>query len=164
MFTQTDDADPPVTSVSTADYDSYLVALELKFPFAKGWEVKGEVYAGQGVGPGFVHYGFDYNPWHPDGARSIQSQGGFVSLRIPAGKKIHFNAGFGMDDPKDEDLEGSGAPYLKNQTIFANMKYSVTKHFGWGLEVIDFTTTVAAEDVTADLTGQRFTGSWWYIF
>jgi len=163
-FTQTDDADPPVTSVSTADYDSYLVALELKFPFAKGWEIKGEVYAGQGVGPGFVHYGFDYNPWHPDGARSIQSQGGFVSLRIPAGKKIHFNAGFGLDDPKDEDLEGSGAPYLKNQTIFANLKYTVTKQFGWGLEVIDFTTTVAVESVTADLTGQRFTGSWWYIF
>lgn len=163
-FTQIDDAEPPVTSVSTSDYDSYLVALELKFPFAKGWEVKGEVYAGQGVGPGFVHYGFDYNPWHPGGARSIQSQGGFVSLRIPAGEKIHFNAGFGLDDPKDEDLVGADAPYLKNQTIFGNLKYNVTKQFGWGLEVIDFTTTLAAQDATADLTGQRFTGSWWYIF
>ncbi len=163
----------PITS-STADYSSYLVALELKFPFAKGWEIKGEVYTGEGVGPGFVHYGFDYNPWHPDGARSIQSQGGFVSLKIPAGEKIHFNAGFGLDDPRDEDLSFTdpddatmvemGGPYFSNQTIFANMKYSVTKQFGWGLEVIDFTTKVAQDDGTTDLTGQRFTGSWWYIF
>ena len=77
-------------------------------------------------------------------------------------------------DPKDEDLSfidpndinivKMGGPYLKNQTIFANMKYSVTKQFGWGLEVINFTTTMAEEGGTSDLTGQRFTGSWWYIF
>lgn len=152
------------SDISTADYSSHLIALELKIPFKEGWEIKGEVYSGQGIGREFVHYGFDYNPWHPSQPREIQSQGGFASLRIPATDRIQFNAGFGLDDPKDEDLEGSGAPYLKNQTIFANMKYSVTKQFGWGLEVIDFTTTVAVEDETFDLTGQRFTGSWWYIF
>ena len=35
---------------------------------------------------------------------------------------------------------------MKNQTIFVNMKYKVTKNFGWGLEFIDFTTTVADGD------------------
>jgi hypothetical protein len=163
-FTQTDDSTPPITSVSTADYSSYLIALELKVPFGEGWAITGEAYSGKGIGREYVHYGFDYNPWHPNGAREIQSQGGFLSLKIPASTKVHFNAGYGLDDPKDGDLENSGAAYLKNQTIFANMKYSVTKQFGWGLEVINFTTTVAEGDGTKDLTGQRFTGSWWYIF
>lgn len=157
---------PPteVVTTSLADYQSYLVALELKVPFGGGWEANGEIYTGQGIGREFVHYGFDYNPWHPDGAREINSQGGFLNLKIPAGKKIHFNVGFGLDDPRDEDLKDSSAPYLKNQTIFGNLNYAVTRHFGWGLEVIGFTTTVAEADASRDIEGQRFTASMWYVF
>ena len=81
-----------------------------------------------------------------------------------------------MDDPKDEDMTfidpdddviKLGYAYSKNQTIFLNMKYKVTKNFGWGLEFINFTTTVAqGTDATSttDFKGQRFTASWWYAF
>ncbi|MEN8006117.1 MAG: hypothetical protein ABFS42_03840 [Candidatus Krumholzibacteriota bacterium] len=163
-FTMDNIAPPPDVLVSTADYSSHLVALEFKAPVGEKFVVKGEVYTGKGLGREFVHYGFDYNPWHPDGATEIESKGGFVSLSFAASDKVGLNGGFGTDDPKDEDLNGSGAPYLKNQTIFANLKYKVTKQFGWGVEFINFTTTVADVDDERDLTGQRFTASWWYIF
>lgn len=146
--------------VGAVDYSPYLAALELKLPLGKV-TLTGEAYVGQGVGREFVHYGFDYGPDHPDGAREIGSQGGFLSLAYAATPKIELNTGYGLDDPSDEDLTGSTPPYLKNSSFFANLKYKVTAQFGWGLEVIHLVTGVGAAD---DLNGQRFTGSWWYAF
>lgn len=150
-------------TVDSVDYSPYLAALELKVPFGdSGIVLTGEAYLGAGVGREYIHYGFDYNPGHPDGATEIESKGGFVSLMIPANEKIEFNLGYGMDDPTDDDLAGyADAPYLKNTSMFGNMKYKVTKNFGWGLEVIHLITDTGAAD---ELTGQRFTGSWWFIF
>ncbi len=162
----------------TSDFSSHLVAFELKVPLGKKFLLNGEVYTGQGIGREYVHYGLDYNPAYPGGGKEISSVGGFASLKFTASPKVSFNAGYGVDDPKDEDLgfdgmdEGGaaivelGGPYLKNQTIFINMKYAVTKNFGWGLEFINFTTNVPVAMTTGntDLKGQRFTGSWWYAF
>ncbi|MFN2370546.1 MAG: hypothetical protein ABR506_05245 [Candidatus Krumholzibacteriia bacterium] len=147
--------------VDSVDYSPYLVAVELKVPLGSRFNLTGEAYLGKGVGREFVHYGFDYNPDHPAGARAIESQGGFLSLMFAASPKVELNAGYGMDDPKDEDLTAADAPYLKNSSLFGNFKYKVTPQFGWGLEVIHLMTDVGEAD---DLTGQRFTGSWWYIF
>ncbi|HPD72629.1 MAG TPA: hypothetical protein PLL30_12705 [Candidatus Krumholzibacteria bacterium] len=150
------------TQISTADYSSYLAALELKVPFGEtGVVLTGEAYIGTGIGREFVHYGFDYNPWHPDGAKEIESKGGFLSLMIPASPRIEINAGYGLDDPTDEDLAGIAAPYLENSSIFGNLKYKVTKNFGWGVEVMHLITDTGGAD---ELAGQRFTGSWWYVF
>jgi hypothetical protein len=157
-------------TVSENDYSPYMAAVELKMPFGEsGIALNGEFYVGQGVGREYVHYGFDYNASHPDGATEIQSQGGFASLKVPANPKIEFNAGYGFDDPKDEDMEGADAAYLKNQSMFLNFKHKITKQFGWGLEVIHFITTVGDEeaeaaDATKDLTGERFTTSMWFVF
>jgi len=158
----------------TSDYNSSLVAFELKVPMGEKFVLVGEAYTGKGIGREYVHYGFDYNPSHMDGGEAVQSQGGFVNLKFAASPKVTLNGGFGLDDPKDEDMyyeydvvgppaatvTGYSGPYLKNQSIYVNMKYAVTKNFGWGLEYIDFKTTMAMDD----LTGQRYTGSWWYSF
>lgn len=154
-------------TVDGADYSPYMVAAEFKVPVGDtGVVVNGEVYLDEGAGREFVHYGFDYNPDHPDGAREIASQGGFVSVKAPTSARTEVNAGFGLDDPDSDDLAGMrrDAPYLLNKSAFANFKYKVTPQFGWGLEVIHFETDVAVEGGTDDLSGQRFTGSWWYIF
>lgn len=147
--------------VDSVDYAAYLAALELKLPLGNKVTLTGEDYLGEGVGREFVHYGFDCNPDHPDGAREIRSQCGFLSLMYAAPPKIELSAGYGLDDPRDEDLADSAAPYLKNSSFIANLKYKVTPQFGRGLEVIHLVTAVGAAD---DLSGQRFTGSWWYIF
>lgn len=149
-------------TVGDEDYSPYLGAVEFVVPFGdSGVVLNGEAYYGAGVGREFVHYGFDYNPGHPDGALAIKSLGGFASLKIPASSKIDVNLGFGMDDPDDDDLVSVSAPYLKNTSLFANMKYNVTKQFGWGLEVCHFITDTGLAD---ELTGQRFTSSWWFVF
>jgi len=149
-------------TVDDQDYSPYVAALELVVPFGEsGIVLTSEVYTGAAIGREFVHYGFDYNPTHPDGATEIQSLGGFASLKVPVSPKIDLNFGAGLDDPDDDDLAGATAPYLKNTTVFGNFKYKVTKHFGWGLEAIHFITDTGADD---ELTGQRFTGSWWFVF
>jgi hypothetical protein len=146
----------------SVDYTSHLLALEARVPVGEtGIVVNGEAYVGQGVGREFVHYGFDYNTRHAGGGREIASKGGFVSAVVPVTPKIKVNAGYGLDDPDDDDLAGMTAAYLKNSTIFANFKYKVTPQFGWGLEAIHFVTDTGGAD---ELSGQRFTGSWWFIF
>jgi hypothetical protein len=149
-------------TVDAEDYAPYMAALEFVVPFgASGIVLNGEVYTGAGIGREFVHYGFDYNPAHPDGATEIKSLGGFASLKIPVSPRVDLNFGFGLDDPEDEDLDGATPPYLKNTSLFGNFKYKVTRNFGWGLEVCHFITDTGADD---ELTGQRFTGSWWFVF
>jgi hypothetical protein len=148
-------------TVGGADYTPYLGALEFVVPFGdSGLVLNGEVYYGAGIGREFIHYGFDYNPDHPDGAREITSLGGFASLKIPVAPRVDLNLGYGLDDPDDDDLGGFDARYLKNTSLFGNVKVNVTRHFGWGLEVSHFITDRSA----GELTGQRFTGSWWFIF
>ena len=153
------------------EYSPYLVAFELKVPLGKKFILNGEVYTGQGIGREFVHYSFDYNPAHPDGSTEITSTGGFASLKFLASAKIELNGGYGMDDPKDEDLVGIDADairYLKNQSLFLNFKHKITKKFGWGLEVISLTTNKAVGNGDArtnvDLKGERYTTSMWFVF
>ena len=137
------------------------LSREFVMPFGdSGLVLNGEVYYGAGIGREFIHYGFDYNPDHPDGAREITSLGGFASLKIPVAPRVDLNLGYGLDDPDDDDLGGFDARYLKNTSLFGNVKVNVTRHFGWGLEVSHFITDRSA----GELTGQRFTGSWWFIF
>lgn len=150
-------------TVDGEDYAPYVGAVEFVAPFgASGVVLNGEAYYGAGVGREFVHYGFDYNPAHPDGATEIKSLGGFASLKIPASDRVEVNVGFGLDDPDDDDLAGStSVPYSKNTSIFGNVKFKVTKNFGWGLETCHFITEMGEGN---ELTGQRFTGSWWFTF
>jgi len=156
------DPDDYTMAVDHNDYTPYLAALEFVVPFGdSGIVLNGEAYYGAGVGREFVHYGFDYNPAHPDGATEIKSQGGFASLKIPASPKIDLNFGFGMDDPDDDDMVAASVPYLKNTSFFGNLKYKVTKQFGWGLEICHFITDKGPEN---EVTYQRFTGSWWFVF
>jgi hypothetical protein len=163
------DNDPDVADIK---YSPYMMAIEFKVPFGdSGIKLNGEFYMGKGVGREWVHYGFDYNPTHPDGSTEVESQGGFASLKVPASAKLEFNAGVGMDDPKDDSLKGMSYEdirYLKNQTVFLNFKHKITPKFGWGLEFVNFNTTKAMDDAderaTADLKGQRFTTSMWFVF
>jgi hypothetical protein len=156
------------------EYSPYLGALEFVMPFGdSGVVLNGEAYYGAGFSREFIHYGFDYNPLHPDGALAIKSLGGFASLKVPVSPRVDVNVGFGMDQPDEDDLvvaEQSSAfegatynpPYVKNTSFFGNMKYKVTKNFGWGLEAAHFITDQGGDD--GELTGQRFTASWWFIF
>lgn len=154
--------DPDIDPVTFTDndYSPHVIAAEFKLPIGS-MLLNGEVYSGQGVGREFVRYGLDYNPYHPDGATEMACRGGFVNLKVPVNCKLDFNVGIGVDDPEDEDLEGSTAPYLKNRVMYANLKYKMTKQFGFGVEYNDYETIAVNEDVR---DGSRMTFACWYIF
>ena len=84
-------------------------------------------------------------------------------MSFKASPKIGLNAGVGMDDPDEE--YGMGA-YSKNMVIFANMKYALNKHMGMGFEVMNFTTEFGedGEGEVIEWSGQRITGSTWFVF
>jgi len=148
-------------TVGGNDYEPWLVAAELRVPLGDKLFLHGEVYTGAGVGREFVHYGFDYNPAHIDGPMVIASQGGFVSLAYKIQPDVTFNAGYGLDDPCDNDMAGmTTIPYLKNNAMFGNVKKSITRNYGIGCEIMHFET----ETVAATLKGERFTTSFWFIF
>jgi len=145
--------------VDAVDYAPYLAAAEFRLPVGERLVLNGEAYTGKGMAREFVHYGFDYN-----GVDEIESMGGFVNLAAKVNCRAQVNFGFGFDDPEDADLavmDPDDVRYLKNTVMYGNLKYKVTPQFGWGLEVLNYATDVGAAD---DLTGQRFTTSWWFVF
>lgn len=158
--------------VDSIDYAPYLAAVEFNFPFTDKVTLKGEVYTGAAIGEEFIHYGFEYNPSHPDDAddegREIATTGGFASLSFQATPKVSINVGGGMDDPDEDDATGlaGGIPYTMNTVIFGNVKLQMNKHMGMGLEVMHFMTEQGedANGDTIDWDGQRITGSTWFTF
>ncbi len=145
-------------NVGGADYKPWIMVAELKLPLGPKVTLKSEAWTGVGVGREFVRYGLDYNTATEDG---ISSQGGFASLGIVANPKTSFAFGYGIDDPKDEDLEGSAAPFASNAVAFANVKHKISKNYGVGLEIMNFSTEALDG---SSMSGQRFTTSYWFIF
>lgn len=157
--------------VDSIDYSPFLIAGEAVLPFTEQIQLTAEVYSGKGVGEEFVHYGFEYNPVHPDDdedeGRAIATVGGFADLAFKVSPKFTIDVGAGMDDPDEDDAEGLAVlPYTKNTVIFGNLKYQLTKYMVMGVEVMNFTTEHGedAEGEVIDYTGQRVTFSSWFTF
>ena len=129
-------------------------------------KVNGEFWTGEGMAREFVRYGLDYNGTT---GTAISSRGGFVSMGVKAAPKTSFNFGYGFDDPDDADVQfdnpdtpqNEGSPFLKNQVIFGNVKQSLSKNFGIGLEIMHFATDQLD---STELSAQRVTTSYWFIF
>lgn len=144
--------------VSGVDYTPWLVAGELKLPLGSKATFKTEAWTGQGVGREFVRYGLDYNTAT---GSEIAGVGGFASIGVAATPKTSFNFGYGIDDPDDADLEGSAAPFQKNQVAFVNVKQNINKHYGLGLEVMHFSTEQLGGET---FEGQRVSSAYWFVF
>ncbi|MBD3335231.1 MAG: hypothetical protein GF355_06915 [Candidatus Eisenbacteria bacterium] len=170
------------TTAVDIDFAPFLVAGELSLPIGDQLSVKAEAYMGRGLGEEFVHYGFEYNPYHPedeaaDEGRAIASMGGFASLTFRPAKKTTLNAGFGMDDPDDDDMKVSegallSVPYYRNTVVFGNVQQKLSANLGVGFELIHFITEHAKsaaakeeDDIeTEEIAGQRVTLSMFYKF
>jgi hypothetical protein len=151
------------------DVTNHVIAIEAKLPVCSEVTLTGEGWTGQGIGREFFRTGLDYNAT----GEEIGGMGGFVSLEWKCTEKMSFNAGVGVDQPKDEDttattLYGAAVPYDMNRAVFANVRYQMSKQFGFGAEVIDFQTELVdgltATDDGQTLRGQRFTVGTWFIF
>ncbi len=144
----------------------YLAAAELKLVLGS-FSLRAEPWIGQGIGGEFLRYDLDINR-HTGTTRdpeAIQSVGGFVDATYAVTPKLSVTAGYGIDDPKDEDLSGptllnNDRTFTKNTQTFVNAWYSVTKAIKVGAEFV----RVETERDTDTNSGNRYTISTFYEF
>jgi len=151
--------------------ERYLLAAELKL--VRGpWEFKAEPWIGQGIGDEFWRYdlGVNYHNGSGDTANpeAVWAWGGFADLTYKVTPKLSFTVGYGVDDPKDEDVVGIGSntgadanrQFTMNSQLFFNTWYQLTRAIKVGAEWIHLKT----ERLSETNSGNRFTVSTWYEF
>lgn len=150
--------------VDQVNYSPWMGVLEFKSGMSPSLSLVGEFWAGAGIGREFIRYGLDYNLVLGE---EIKGRGGFVSLSyIPTGQ-FRYALGYGQDQPDREDVFSSdgvplaAVPFLKNQVFFANARWNLNQHTGFGVEVMDLDTLQTSGE---GIHGQRFTFSGWYTF
>lgn len=151
--------------------DRYLLAAEFKL--ARGpFTLRAEPWIGQGIGDEFQRYDMSVN--YHDGTgdtanpEAVWAIGGFVDMTYQANPKLSFTVGYGVDDPKDEDVVGIGdntgadanRQFTMNSQLFFNTWYQLTKAIKVGAELIHLKT----ERFSETNSGNRFTVSTWYEF
>jgi hypothetical protein len=108
------------------NYESWGVIGHLAFNFGESFGILGEGYTGLNLGSYFG--GILQNST----IEGVNSFGGWGSLWFKATPKFKFTAGYGYDDPKDEDIY-SGRSW--NNCIFGNIQYNLVGNVNWGIEV-----------------------------
>lgn len=137
----------------TVDLTQRVVASVWGFGTDWRWEVteafgtKGEFYVGQGLGTygAAVLQTINTTTFAP-----IWSIGGWFELYYYLLPQLHTHWGYGIDAPQKADL--AGGQISRNDTVFANLLWDVTKALRLGLEV-----TYRQTDYVALLNNQGFT-------
>ncbi|MDQ7837956.1 MAG: hypothetical protein RDU59_05640 [Thermodesulfobacteriota bacterium] len=167
---QTESVYKTTTSADGHRIERYLLAAEFKL--ARGpWSLRAEPWIGQGIGDEFLRYDLGVNSHASDAAdpEAIWAIGGFVDLTYKVDPRLSFTVGYGVDDPRDEDLAGinfndSNAArdrqFTMNSQLFFNTWYQLTKAIKVGAELIHLKT----ERLSDTNSGNRFTVSTWYEF
>jgi hypothetical protein len=123
---------------SSQTYESWAVVGHLMLSFASGFGISGEVFSGQNMGS---YFGGVLNGSTIDG---VSTFGGWASAWAKLSPKVKLTSGFGMDNPKSEDI-GVGSR-SKNTTIFGNIQYTLVSNVVLGVEVSNWETEYKASD------------------
>ncbi|HZV47132.1 MAG TPA: hypothetical protein VFG06_07300 [Thermodesulfovibrionales bacterium] len=133
------------------DVTPYLAALELKLPIMFV-ELTGEAYMGQGLGLEYFHHSGasgDAGAFNAKG-HAILTRGGFLQASVKPIKDITLNVGYGLDDPKNNDV-GSDF-YQQSRYAFGNVFIQLFKDISVGIEAAHLNTDWA----TGDEHGTRY--------
>jgi hypothetical protein len=149
------------------DIDRSLVALELKLNLGPVL-LKAEGFWGEALGKDFLRYDMDVNDSDPNNPKEIEAIGGFISLTANATDDITVSAGYGIDDPRNDDMktmrgtlsDDSDRQFTKNSIAFINTWYKVTKGVKVGAEIM----YVETERFNSTDAGLRYTLSTFYNF
>ena len=146
------------------DIDRCLVALELKLNLGPVL-LKAEGFWGEALGKDFLRYDMDVNDSDPNNPKEIEAIGGFISLTANATDDLSVSAGYGIDDPRNDDMKtmrGSfgDRQFTRNSIAFLNTWYKVTKGVKVGAEIM----YVETERFNSTDAGLRYTLSTFYNF
>lgn len=112
-------------------YESWAVAGHLKFALNSSFGLLGEFYTGSNLSS---YFGGILNNSTVDG---LASSGGWASAWLKLSSKVKLNSGFGLDDPKNEDISSGRS---RNTCIFGNIQYTFVPNVTIGLELSNWET------------------------
>ena len=130
---------------------SWSVNADLELPVTDRFGFRAEFFHGQGLAghAGGCYQSIDYDVSKGIGTRnSIHTTGGWAEFWWDWTDQLHWAAGYSIDDPHDEDIEG--AKVLNNRVIYVNVMYDFTKFLSSGLlythHMVDYRPGVYSED------------------
>ncbi|MBC2695882.1 MAG: hypothetical protein HF982_11520 [Desulfobacteraceae bacterium] len=146
------------------DIDRSLVALEIKLNLGHVL-LKAEGFWGEALDKDFLRYEMGINDSDPNNPKEIEAIGGFISLTANATDDLTVSAGYGIDDPRNDDMKtmrGSlgDRQFTRNDIAFVNGWYKITKGVKVGAEVM----YVNTERFNKTDEGMRYTLSTFYNF
>lgn len=144
------------TTASSEEMESWSLNLDITQPINKWLTFKGELFSGENLDNYFGGIGQGVRSTASGGIttyhNAIASKGGWIAAGLGPWDKWRFNAGFGVDDPDNEDLS-AGARTL-NRSVFANAIYSINKNTEIGFELSQWHTERKGAGSADDLRAQ----------
>lgn len=122
-------------------YDVWAVGADTRWRISDRWGVKGEFFHGQAIG----NYNAAILQVNNDLLDPIRSTGGWGELYWYWNPCLHTHIGYGLDDPLDSELTAGmiAARPIRNEFLFGNLIWDVTKNLEIGFEVSQIETSYA---------------------
>jgi hypothetical protein len=110
--------------------DVWGLAADFRWRVNDFWGFAGELFTGQGLG---TYSGGIFQTANPSTFSSIHTSGGWLELYCYLTPCLHTHLGYAVDDPHNVDLFLSQV--ARNETVFANLLWDVTKSLRLGFEI-----------------------------
>jgi hypothetical protein len=124
---------------------SSAVAVDVKLPLTKWFEIRGEAFQGQalkGLGGGGIGQGLGLN------GVPVHTSGGWAQVNFKPSSRVLLGAGYGVDDPRDSDLAAGSR--LKNVVREAHIHVRPGGPFVFGFEYRRLETTYSTGTLAND--------------
>lgn len=126
-------------------YESWAAVGHLMVSFPNDFGFAGEAFTGSNLG---TYFGGILRNSSIEGVRAI---GGWASAWVKPSPKVKFAAGFGMDDPDDNDFTTGRS---QNVSYFGNVRYNIVPQAEIGLEVSHWETKYKNAGTAKNLRAQ----------
>jgi len=127
-------------------YESWGVIGHLMVSFPADYGFSGEVFSGSNLGS---YFGGILNNNTVEG---VSSNGGWISGWAGISPKVKLSAGYGIDNPSDEDINTGNRS--KNRCVYGNIKYSFVEQVTLGFELSNWTTDYKGMEAAETLRAQ----------
>ena len=123
--------------------ESWSGNVDLRYTPCDRWELVGEFFVGENLGAYYGGVGQTVNLMKNE----IAARGGWAELSCKPVARLSLNAGYGFDDPDDEDFRipiatiGTKSFIGKNSNVFGSVMYGVTSTVTVMVEVSQLATT-----------------------
>ena len=137
-------------------YDSWLIHGGVQLPLSQRFTLQGIVWKGANLDNYLAGIGQGINAVT---GTEVSTHGGWGQLVYNLTKNTRTSVGYGIEDPKDEDLSGNARTC--NERIFANFFYNATDKVTFGVEYASMRTDYA---ISKDMQNHRVNFSAQYKF